>query len=561
MLGTRYFVLLAALSAPGAFAPAPSSSASEQPFIDVAVDKGIHFRLENSPTSQKYLPETMAGGVALFDYDNDGRLDVFFTNGARIEDPMPPGKWPVKSEARFSNRLFHQNADGTFTDVTQKAGLAGTGYSMGVAVGDYDNDGFEDLLVTGLNGATLYHNNGNGTFTDVSARAGILVPGWSTSAGFFDFDNDGHLDLFIARYIDWDFSRNIRCGPKEGTREYCHPNNYRGQPSVLYHNNGDGTFADVSAKSGIAACIGKGLGVAFADYDDDGWTDIYVANDSVQSFLYHNNRNGTFTETAIGAGVGYDEDGNDFAGMGVDFADYNNDGKPDIVVTDLADQKYMLFRNTGDGMFTPVTNPYGLARASRTSTGWGIQWIDVDNDGWKDLFVAQGHTDDMYGTSKILTYRQKPLLLRNDKAHLMPWTGSVGATLSQAWIGRGLATGDINNDGAVDLVVTNIGERPYMLINHAAGQNHWIGIVPRGTVSNRDGIGCKLKITGASGLTQYFAVNTAGSYLSASDRRVVAGLGRDQSVKLIEARWPSGIVQRLENIPSNQWIQLVEPAK
>ena len=480
-------------------------SGPEEAFSDITQKAGVAFRLENSATKQKYLPETMCGGVAVFDYDNDGRLDVFFTNGARIEDPMPAGKKPEKESPRFANRLFHQNADGSFTDVTEKAGLAGSGYSMGVAVGDYDNDGFEDLLVTGLDRAILYHNNGDGTFTDMTARSGIAVQGWSTSAGFFDYDNDGHLDLFVDRYLQWSFETSRSCGDEISGRHYCHPLVYPGTSSLLFHNNGDGTFTDVSTKSGIAKHIGRGLGVAFADYDDDGWMDIYVANDSMQSLLYHNNGDGTFTENAIVAGAGYDENGNAFAGMGVDFADYDNDGKPDIVVTDLAQERYMLFRNTGGGFFTPESNSSGLARASQISTGWGVKWIDVDNDGWKDLFAAQGHTDDeMYGGSQILTYRQKPLLLRNEKGRLTSWAEHEGSVFEQAWVGRGVAVGDLDNDGGLDLVVSNIGGRAYVLHNNAGPRNHWIGINPRGTRSNRDGIGCRVKIVGASGSTQYY---------------------------------------------------------
>jgi hypothetical protein len=335
---------------------------------------------------------------------------------------------------------------------------------------------------------------------------------------------------------------------------------YPGVTSVLYHNNGDGTFTDVSQKSGIAKLAGRGLGVAFADYDNDGWTDIYVANDSMQCFLYHNNGDGTFTETGIAAGVAYNEDGDAFAGMGIDFADYNNDGLPDLVVTDLANQEYMLFRNLGDGTFTSDTNQSGLARASHIFTGWGIKWIDVDNDGWKDLYVAQGHTDDeMYGDSQILTYQQKPLLLRSNKGRLSPWPGDPGKVFASAWVGRGTAAGDLDNDGAIDLVTSNIGQNGYVLHNNAGKHNHWIGINPRGTRSNRDGIGCRIKIVSASGLIQYYTVNTAGSYLSASDRRVLAGLGADERVNLIEARWPSGAVQRIENVKGGQWLNLVEP--
>ncbi len=528
---------------------------------DVAEAVGVRFHLENSPTKEKYLPETMCGGVAVLDFDNDNRLDVFFANGAQIDDPMPKGRQPQKSGPRYANRLFHQNTDGSFTDVTEKAGVAGSGYSMGVAVGDYDNDGFEDLLVTGLDHVTLYHNNGDGTFSDVTAKAGVATTGWSTSAGFFDYDNDGKLDLFVVRYIDWSFATNRWCGSAATGRHYCHPLLYKGLTSVLYHNNGDGTFTNISEKSGIAKLAGRGLGVAFADYDNDGWTDIYVANDSMQSYLYHNNGDGTFTESGVNAGVAYSEDGNAFAGMGVDFSDYNNDGRPDLIVTDLATEKYMLFRNLGDGTFANESESSGLARASQTSTGWGIRWVDIDNDGWKDLFAAQGHTDDeMYGPSKILTYRQKPLLLQNNRGILKIWPDNPSPALSTPRVGRGLATGDIDNDGAVDIIASNIGDNAYLLHNNAGARNHWIGIRTQGTRSNRDGIGAKIEIISESGQAQYYTVNTAGSYLSASDRRVVAGLGAEASARLIEIRWPSGVVQRLENQKAGQWLTALEPA-
>ncbi len=380
------------------------------------VTSRIDFKHESSATSNKYLIETMGGGVALLDYDNDGRLDIFFTNGAKIDDPMPDDKLPDKSDRKFWNRLYHQNPDGTFTDVTEKAGLTGmpqNHYDMGVAVGDYDNDGFEDIYVTGYGGNTLYHNNGNGTFTDVTKSAGVAGGGWSASAGFFDYDNDGKLDLFVTRYVNWTFKTNRYCGEKQpGYRAYCHPDNYDGVTNILYHNNGDGTFTDVSEKAGIANPKGKGLGVSFADYDGDGFTDIFVANDSVQCFLYHNNGNGTFTETGLLAGVGYNEDGKTFAGMGTDFSDYDNDGRPDIVVTDLSNERYMLFRNNGDGTFRDVTNQSGLGSATLAFSGWSTHLFDYDNDGWKDLFVAQSHVmDTIEKTSPNLRYLQPPLLL------------------------------------------------------------------------------------------------------------------------------------------------------
>ena len=531
-------------------------------FTDVTREVRIDFKQENSATSNKYLIETMGGGVALLDYDNDGRLDIFFVNGAYLADPMSDGKLPDKSEPKFWNRLYHQNADGTFTDVTEKAGLTGMAqnhYGMGVAVGDYDNDGFEDIYVTGYGGNTLYHNNGNGTFTDVTQRAGVGAGGWSASAGFFDYDNDGKLDLLVTRYVDWTFKTNRYCGEQRpGFRAYCHPDNYDGMTNILYHNNGDGTFADVSAKAGIANPNGKGLGVSFADYDGDGFTDIFVANDSVQCFLYHNNGNGTFTEVGLVAGVGYNEDGKTFAGMGTDFSDFDNDGLPDIVVTDLSNERYMLFHNNGDGTFRDVTNRSGLGRASLAFSGWSTRFFDYDNDGWKDLFVAQSHVmDTIEKTAPNLRYLEPPLLVHNQAGHFEKV--SAGEVFQQPWAGRGAAFGDIDNDGDVDVVVSNVGQKAYVLRNDGGNLNHWIAIETIGKKSNRDGIGARIKVVSASGLTQHYTVNTAVGYLSASDKRVIAGLGSDSTAKLIEIRWPSGIVQKFETVRARQTVKAVEP--
>jgi len=533
-------------------------------FTDITQTAKIDFKHENAATLNKYLVETMGGGVALLDYDNDGRLDIFFTNGAKIDDPMPDDKLPDKSDRKFWNRLYHQNSDGTFTDVTEKAGLTGmpqNHYDMGIAVGDYDNDGFEDIYVTGYGGNTLYHNNGNGTFTDVTKSAGVAGGGWSASAGFFDYDNDGKLDLFVTRYVNWTFKTNRYCGEKQpGYRAYCHPDNYEGVTNILYHNNGDGTFTDVSEKAGIANPKGKGLGVSFADYDGDGFTDIFVANDSVQCFLYHNNGNGTFTETGLLAGVGYNEDGKTFAGMGTDFSDYDNDGRPDIVVTDLSNERYMLFRNNGDGIFRDVTNQSGLGSETLSFAGWSTRFFDYDNDGWKDLFVAQSHVmDTIEKTSPNLRYLQPPLLLRNEGGHFVRVT--PGEVFQIPWAGRGAAFGDIDNDGDIDLVVSNAGQKAYVLRNDGGNRGNWIRIETVGKKSNRDGIGSRVKVVGASGLTQYFTINTAVGYLSASDKRLLAGLGADTSTRLIEIQWPSGIVQKFENVKAGQTLKAIEPVR
>jgi enediyne biosynthesis protein E4 len=540
-----------------------SAPVSNVHFTDITQAVKVDFKDENSATSNKYLVETMGGGVALFDYDNDGRLDIFFVNGAKVDDPMPEHKAPDKSDRKFWNRLYHQNSDGTFTDVTEKAGLTGmpqNHYGMGVAIGDFDNDGFEDIYVTNYDGNTLYHNNGNGTFTDVTKAAGVAGGGWSASAGFFDYDNDGKLDLFVTRYVNWSFSTNRYCGEKSpGFRAYCHPDNYEGVTNILYHNNGDGTFTDVSAKAGIANPNGKGLGVSFADYDGDGFTDIFVANDSVQSFLYHNNGNGTFSEVGLLTGVGYNEDGKTFAGMGVDFSDYDNDGRPDIIVTDLSNERYKLFRNNGDGTFREVTNASGLGGATLPFSGWSVHLFDYDNDGWKDLFVAQGHVmDTIEHTSPNLKYMEPPLMLRNEGGHFVRVV--PGNAFQSDWAGRGAAFGDLDNDGDVDIVISNLSQRASVLRNDGGNRKNWIGIQTVGTKSNRDGIGSRVKVVSASGLTQFFTVNTAIGYLSASDKRINVGLGSDSFAKLIEITWPSGIVQKFENVKAGQILKAVEPS-
>ena len=554
----------ARLSVWGALLVAVAASTPDVRFVDATKAAGIAFVHKNSATSNKYLIETMGGGVALLDYDNDGRLDMFLTNGAKLDDPMPAGKRPDKSDAAFWNRLYRQTPDGTFVDATEKAGLTGMPqdqYGMGVAVGDYDNDGFEDLYVTNYGANTLYHNNGNGTFTDLTNRAGVAAGGWSTSAGFFDYDNDGKLDLFVARYVDWSFSKNRYCGEKkEGYRAYCHPDNFEPVTNILYHNQGDGTFADVSSKSRLDASSGKGLGVAFADYDDDGFVDVYVANDSVQSFLFHNNGNGTFEEVGLLAGVGFTEDGKTFAGMGVDFSDYDNDGRPDVFVTDLSNERYRLFRHSGAGGFRDVSDATGVGGATLPFSGWSTRFVDYDNDGWKDIFVAQGHVmDTIEKTAPNLKYLQPPLLLRNESARFV--RVAAGDVFQQEWAGRGAAFGDLDNDGDIDVVLSNVGQNAVVLRNEGGNQNRWLQIRTVGTRSNRDGIGCRVKVSTASGPTQYFAVSTAGGYLSASDKRLTVGLGRDAVATLVEIRWPSGVVQRFENVKAGQTLTATEPGQ
>jgi hypothetical protein len=527
-------------------------------FSDVTATTGIHFKHVASHTTKKYLIETMGPGVALFDYDNDGRLDIFLVNGAPIPDPSPRGSIPQKSGPKDWNRLYRQKSDGTFEDVTEKAGLQGKGYGMGVAVGDYDNDGYEDLYVTAYGGNKLYHNNGNGTFTDVTSEAGVGGSGWSTSAAWVDLDNDGLLDLVVLRYLQWDFD-DIWCGEHRAEyRAYCHPDVFQPVTPLVYHNDGNGHFTEVSQKIGLNK-PGKGLGIALADYDGDGRVDLAVANDSMFEFLYHNKGEGTFEEVGLNAGVAADGDGHTYAGMGIDFSDYNNDGLPDILITDLAGQVYALYKNNGDGTFTYASYATTLSRWSRPHSGWGTRLLDYDNDGWKDLLIAQGHDlDTVELTTPSVHYREPMLLLRNTRQGFVDVSAESGDVFKQSWVGRGMAVGDIDNDGRLDAVVTTNDGPAYVLHNDTVTQNHWLTLKLVGHRSNRDAIGALVKITTSKG-SQYATVSTAGSYLSSSDKRVHFGLGADPIAQSIEIRWPSGVVQQLRNITGDQILQVDEP--
>src|SRR6266478_1382016 len=491
---------------PAQSATSPSDAAK---FTDVTSALNINFEYVASHTSRKYLIETMGSGVALFDYDNDGRLDIFVVNGAPLSDPTPKGTIPQKTGAKYWNRLYHQKSDGTFEDVTEKAGVGGSG--------------------------------------------------WSTSAAWVDLDGNGLLDLVVLRYLQWDFD-DTWCGERrEGYRAYCHPDAYRAISPLVYHNDGNGHFTEIYQKAGLAE-PGKGLGIALADYHRDGHLDIFVANDSMPEFLYHNKGDGTFEEVGLSSGVAVDGEGHTYAGMGVDFADYNNDGLPDLVVTDLASQMYALYRNNGDGTFTYESYPSGIGRMTMTHSGWGVRFIDYDNDGWKDLLINQGHDlDTIQLTFPNLRYREAMLLARNTGKGFVDVSAEAGGIFQQAWVGRGLAIGDIDNDGRLDAVVTSNDGALYVLHNSTQTQNHWLTLLLVGHKSNRDAIGAEVKLLTAKG-SQLATVTTAGSYLSSSDKRVHFGLGHETVAGTIEIHWPSGIRQTIKNVSADQILQVDEPS-
>jgi enediyne biosynthesis protein E4 len=540
--------------------PPAAQSVSPVTFSDVTSLAGINFKRSPSFTSLKYLLEAVGGGVAMFDYDNDGRLDLFFTNAAAVKDPMPKSEAPDKRDPKYWNRLYHQKADGTFADVTEASGVKGSGFSMGVAAADYDNDGWQDLYVTGYGGNLLYRNKGDGTFIDVTKKTGVGAGGWSTSAGWVDYDRDGRLDLFVGRYVEWDFEiGSVYCGEiRPGYRAYCHPDNFKGATNILYRQRPDGTFEDVSSKAGIEAPGGKALGVALADFDNDGFMDIFVANDSVRQSLYHNKSNGTFEDIAISAGAGYDENGKTYAGMGVDAGDYDNDGFVDIFITTLSTETYPLYRNDRDLAFTYKTNSTGVGQITLLYSGWGARFLDADNDGLRDLFVAQSHVlDTIEKTNPYLKHKQPPLLMLNTGKGFVNVSASAGAAFSNPLVGRGSAFGDLNNDGQLDVAIASLDGPPVILRNNGT-KNHWLGLSLVGSKSNRNGIGARVVVTDVAGKKQIFDANTAGSYLASNDPRIVVGLATS-SVRKVEISWPSGIVQTISEPLTDRYHLVTEP--
>ncbi len=520
--------------------------------------KNIPFHLENDQTPSRNAPETMSGGVAIFDYNRDGRPDIFFTNGADLSTL-------TKNSPKYRNRLFRNDGNGAFTDVTDAAGLAGAGYDIGVAVGDYDNDGYPDMFVAGVHRNTLYHNNGNGTFTDVTKKAGLdrwndpqYGPLWSVAAAWVDVNNDGRLDLFVVNYMQWKYDVKPLCSYK-GEADYCHPRYYKGSPDQLFLNKGDGTFQDVSQEWGIRANVGKGMGVGVADYDLDGKPDLFVTNDAYYNFLFHNLGN-KFEEVAFPAGVALPEDGNFVSGMGLDFRDYNNDGLPDIFFATLNNQTFPLFQNTGKRDFREVTTPSGLRKLTLPMAGFGAGFYDFDNDGWKDLFVTRGHVGLLQppGTS----VEQYNTVFRNlgPSGQWTALTEEAGLNASPPARHRGCAFGDLDGDGRIDAVATALDRDAEVWMNRTEPRQHWLDIALEGTKTNRDGLGARIKLVTKAG-AQYNHMTSSVGYASSSLGPVHFGLANETSVESLEIRWPSGIVQTLQNVPCDRVLKLKEPPR
>jgi enediyne biosynthesis protein E4 len=516
------------------------------------------FRLENCETEARHTPATMAGGVAVFDYNGDGRPDLFFTNGANIATLK-------KDDPKYANRLFRNDSNGVFTDVTDKAGLAGAGFDMGAAVADYDNDGHPDIFVAGVHGNTLYHNNGDGTFADVTAKAGLdhavdpeHGPLWAVGAAWVDVNNDGLLDLFVMNYVQWDYRKDPRCY-RDGVSEYCNPGFYKGLPDQLFLNKGDGTFEDVSEAWGLRAHIGKGMGVGIADYDHDGRPDIFVANDTYYNFFFHNLGN-KFEEIAFQTGTALVEDGSFIGGMGLDFRDFDNDGYPDIAYVALAKQTFPLLKNMAGKDFKEVTSESGMRSLTMPMAGFGAAIFDFDNDGWKDIFVTRGDAVSLARPATVID--QLNTIFRNlgPSGKWKAYTEEAGFGAAEPARNRGCAFGDLDGDGKIDIVSTALGKPAQIWMNRSEGHAHWLDVALQGTKSNRDGIGAAVKVVSASG-AQYNHMTTSFCYSSSSDGPIHFGLGPDDKAQTVEIRWPSGIVQTLKNVKADRVISVEEAAR
>ena len=546
------FVLLALTSTLG--------FAEQVTFINATAQAGIRFKHHDGRSGARYFVEPLGAGAVFFDYNNDGFQDIYFVNGADLRERSGgAGERGSEGARKMRNALYRNDRDGTFTDVTEAAGVGDTSYGLGCTAGDYDNDGFPDLYVTNFGANVFYRNNGDGTFTDVTAQTGTGDARWGTSCAFADYDNDGLLDLYVTNYVKYTLESDKVC-MNRGIRSYCDPRLYEGELDILYRNNGDGTFTDVTKAAGLSGATGRGLAVVWGDYDDDGDVDLYVANDADANFLYRNNGDGTFTDVALIAGVGFSEDGEAENGMGADFGDYDNDGRLDVIVTNFQDQTNTLYHNEGNGLFLDLSYAAKIGAISLPYLAWGVNFFDYNNDGYQDIFIANGHLhDNIQAFDPRGVYEQPNLLFRNNGHGAFDEVGSgLEAILpSPAKVSRGTAFADYDNDGDLDLLVTNLGSSPDLLRNEGGNQRSWLILKLVGTRSNRDAIGARVKVTAGSA-TQIREVRSGSSYLSQSDMRLHFGLGEHTQITRIEIRWPSGLEERLEDIQGNQILTRIE---